>query len=130
MDNWATKTAADMKKVIDGYQNKEFLNNRALMNAAIAKAGNEGIFAQAVESAKQFGLNPLQTAEFIAQQGASLFLGGGAMATARALGAGLTAQQAATIGTMAAAQGASVADQAYRDALKNEKTPHRWGKAS
>lgn len=123
MDNWATKTAADMKKVIDGYQNKEFLNNRSLMNSAIAKAGNEGIFAQAVEAGKQFGLNPLQTAEFIAQQGASLFLGGGAMATARALGAGLTAQQAATIGTMAVAQGASVADQAYRDGLKNNKTP-------
>lgn len=123
MDNWATKTSADMKKVIDGYQNKEFLNNRSLMNSAIAKAGNEGIFAQAVEAGKQFGLNPLQTAEFIAQQGASLFLGGGAMATARALGAGLTAQQAATIGTMAVAQGASVADQAYRDGLKNNKTP-------
>lgn len=123
MDNWATRTAADMKKVIDGYQNKEFLNNRALMNSAIAKAGNEGIFAQAVEAGKQFGLNPLQTAEFIAQQGASLFLGGGAMATARALSAGLTVQQAASIGTMAAAQGASVADQAYRDGLKNNKTP-------
>jgi hypothetical protein len=123
MDNWATRTAADMKKVIDGYQNKEFLNNRALMNSAIAKAGNEGIFAQAVEAGKQFGLNPLQTAEFIAQQGASLFLGGGAMATARALSAGLTVQQAASIGTMAVAQGASVADQAYRDGLKNNKTP-------
>jgi hypothetical protein len=123
MNNWATKTAAEMKAVIDGYQNKEFLNNRALMNSAIAKAGNEGIFAQAVEAGKQFGLNPLQTAEFIAQQGANLFLGGGAMATARALGAGLSTQQAAAIGTMAAAQGASVADEAYKDAIKNGKPP-------
>jgi hypothetical protein len=123
MDNWATQTAKDINKQIDNIRSTDFKNNQQLLNEAINKAGDAGIVAQAIEAAKQFGSSPIQTAEFIAQNGVSLLLGGGAMATARALGAGMKTAEAAAIGTMAAAQGASVADETYKDAIKNGKTP-------
>lgn len=122
MDNWATQTAASINKQIDGLKSDEFKNNQKLLNDAINKAGDAGFVAQAIEAAKQFGSSPIQTAEFIAANGPSMLIGGGAMAAARALGAGMKVAEAAAIGTMAATQGASVADEAYKDAIKNGKS--------
>lgn len=122
MDNWATQKATDVNKSIDSIRSTDFKNNEQALYAAIEKAGDAGFVAQAIEAAKQFGANPLQTAEFIAKNGVTLLIGGGAMSVARALGAGMTVAEAAAIGVNAVSQGADVAGEAYKDALKNGKT--------
>ena len=122
MDNWATQKASDVNKSIDSIRSTDFKNNEQALYAAIEKAGDAGFVAQAIEAAKQFGASPLQTAEFIAKNGVTLLVGGGAMTAARALGAGMGVAEAAAIAANAVSQGADVAGDAYKDALKNGKT--------
>ena len=125
MDNALTRYGADIRASVDSMRSNEFKGNEKLMQDAIAKAGSEGFFAQAIEAAKQFGANPLQTAEFIARNGVSLLIGSGGMAAARALGAGVKVADAAAIATNAVTQGASVAEETYKDAIANGKTPEQ-----
>jgi hypothetical protein len=55
----------------------------------------------------------------------SLLVGGGGMAAARALGAGVKVAEATAIALNATTQGASVAEETYKDAVSNGKTPEQ-----
>jgi hypothetical protein len=111
-----------VSQAVSDMRSTEFKDDQKLMNKAIAAAGGEGFFAQAVETFKQFGASPIQTAAFIAEQGTSLLVGGGAMTAARALGAGLTVAEAAALTVNAVTQGASVASETYDALIKQGKS--------
>jgi hypothetical protein len=123
MDNLAVRTSKQVNDAVDKMRSADFKNDQELMNKAIAAAGNAGVFAQAVEAAKQFGVNPTQLAEFVVQNGMSLLVGSGAMTVARGLGAGMTVAEAASLGANALTQGASVAQDTYGQAIKDGVTP-------
>jgi hypothetical protein len=130
MNNIATRTGASAKAAVDAMRSTDFKDDAKLINDAIAKAGNEGFFAQLIETGKQFGASPTQMAAFIVEQSPTLLVGGGGMAAAKALGAGMTTANAAAIGLNAATQGASVAQDAYADAIKAGKSPEQALNAS
>ena len=123
MDNLAIRTSKQVNDAVDKMRSTDFKNNQQLMNEAIKKAGNAGMFEQAVETAKQFGVNPTQLAEFVVQNGMSLLVGSGAMTVARGLGAGMTIAEVASLGVNALTQGASVAQETYEQAIKDGVSP-------
>ena len=123
MDNLVVQTAKQVNDAVDKMRSSDFKNNQELMYGAIAKAGDAGVFAQAVETAKQFGVNPTQLAEFVVENGMSLLVGSGAMTVARGLGAGMTVAEAASLGANALTQGASVAQDTYDQAIKDGVKP-------
>lgn len=122
MDNALRSTGKSVQEAVQGFRSNEFKADQKLMNDAIVKAGGEGNFAQAMETLIQFGTNPVQAAAFIAEQGVSLLVGGGAMTAARALGAGLTVAEAASLTANAVLQGASVASETYDEKKKQGAT--------
>jgi DNA-binding phage protein len=123
MDNIATRTANQISTAVDEMRSSDFKDDQQLMYKAIAKAGDAGVFAQMVETAKQFGTNPTQLAEFVVQNGISLLVGSGAATVARALGSGMTVAEAAALGANAVTQGASVAQDTYEQAIKDGESP-------
>lgn len=123
MDNVATQTAGQIKSSLNDILTSDFKGDRAAMSQAIAKAGGEGFFAQLAETFKQYGSNPVQLANFLAEQGPTLLTGAGAMSAAKLMGAGVTAGEAATIVANAGLQGADVASDIYKTAIANNQTP-------
>jgi hypothetical protein len=119
MDNAAVKTGAQVKAAVDSMRSNEFKENQKLMNDAIKKAGGESQWLAAYETLKQYGTSPIQAATFIAEQGASLLIGGGATLVARGLGAGLTIAETSALAANALIQGGSVAKETY-DELKKQ----------
>jgi hypothetical protein len=123
MNNIANQTADQIKASIQEMRSSDFKDNEKLKNQAIAKAGGEGTFNQFVETFKQAGLNPLQTAEFLASNAVSVLVGGGAMAASRLLGAGATVAEAAGILANATIQGGDIAGDTYKRAIEKGATP-------
>jgi len=122
MDNVLRSTGKSAQEAVQSFRSNEFKSDQKLMNDAIKAAGGEGNFAQAMETLIQFGTNPVQAAAFIAEQGVSLLVGGGAMTAARALGAGMTVAEAASLTANAVLQGASVASETYDEKKKQGAT--------
>lgn len=122
-DNALLKTSKEIQASINNLRSTDFKSDQALMNQAISKAGDEGTFSQVVETFKQFGVNPIQTAAFIAENGVTLLTGSGAMVAARALGAGMKMAEVAAITANAVTQGADIAQNAYDQAIALGETP-------
>jgi len=123
MNNLATQTANDIKTSVEALQSSDFKAQQATMNQAIAQAGGEGVLNQIGETLKQAALNPVQTAEFLATNVPSLFVGGGAIAAAKMLGAGMTLAEATGILANATIQGADIAGDTYARAIQKGETP-------
>ena len=118
MDNVVRMTGKQIQKSVNEMRSDEFKDKQNVINKAIQAAGGEGNFAQIVETFKQGGANPVQTAAFIIEQGTTLLVGGGAMTAARALGAGMTVAEASALAANAITQGSSVASEVYDDNIK------------
>jgi hypothetical protein len=123
MDNVVRMTGKEIQSAVNDMRSDEFKDKQNVMNKAIQAAGGEGNFAQIVETFKQGGANPVQTAAFIIEQGTTLLVGGGAMTAARALGAGMTVAEASALAANAITQGSSVASEVYDDNIRMGLTP-------